>query len=94
MLTHKLHDHFQQALGIEVSTHAPAEPDGRACIDKIGNFDDVLPLALRVSGYTGGVFEVKLHLLTRLFTFEGFGFAAMVLVNTAEGTQDLPDRRL
>src|SRR5205823_4430401 len=50
-----------------------------------------LPFTLGIGRHGGGVFEVKLDLLTRLLAFQGFGFAAMLLRNAAEQAQDLPD---
>jgi len=50
-----------------------------------------LSFALGIGGHGGGVFEVKLDLLTRLLAFQGFGLTTMILRNAAEQTQDLPD---
>jgi hypothetical protein len=50
-----------------------------------------LSFALRIGGHGGGVFEVKLDLLTRVLAFQGFAFAAMLLRHAAKQAQDLPD---
>lgn len=53
-----------------------------------------LSLAIGIGGYGGGIFEVKLDLLTGLLAFQRSGFAAMLLDNAAKQAQDLPHRRL
>jgi hypothetical protein len=69
MLAQKLGYHLEESFSIELRPDLPMKPNGGTCIDKIGNLHHMLPLALRISRNTAGIFEVELDLLSWLSLF-------------------------
>jgi hypothetical protein len=51
---------------MEIIAHLRLKENGGARIDKGAGFDHMLPLASRISGNRGDIFEVDLHLFQRL----------------------------
>jgi hypothetical protein len=49
-------EHF----GIEIATHLTVQPDRGASIDEVGDLHHLLPLALRGSLHTPGIFQIEL----------------------------------
>jgi hypothetical protein len=66
VLAEKLGHHLEDCLSIELGPDLPMQPDGGACIDEVGNLDDMRPLTLWIGRHVTSIFQVELDFLARL----------------------------
>jgi len=69
MVAQKLGHHLEEGFGIEIATYLAVQPDRSASIDEVSNLDHMLPLALRISRHTAGIFQIELDFLPWLPQF-------------------------
>ena len=82
---------FQSGFRMKIIMRLSTEHNGGACIDKIEHLDDMLVLALGISGDSGGILEIHLDLLEWFTRLHWLVRALRGIEDASELAQDFPD---